>query len=61
VDASDKDSREGVNVVTCTACGCQSGLRWEGWRAYRVDEPERGGPPTLVFYCLACAQKLAPR
>ena len=58
MDASSRDSHEGVNVATCTACGCQSGLRWAGWRAYRVEDPESGGPPALAFYCQACAEKL---
>ena len=57
VDASDQGSRQKINVVTCVECGCSSGLRWAGWRAYRIDDPEIQEPPTLAFYCPACAER----
>ena len=42
-------------MVTCVECGALSGLRWTGWRAYRVDDPEYDEPPALAFYCPGCA------
>jgi predicted RNA-binding Zn-ribbon protein involved in translation (DUF1610 family) len=57
VDASDRGIREEANVVTCTECGSLSGLRWAGWRAYRIDDPELAEPPALAFYCPACAER----
>jgi hypothetical protein len=45
-----------ARVVCCVECGCSSGLRWAGWRAVRVDEPEYHEPPRLAFYCPACAE-----
>jgi hypothetical protein len=44
-----------AHVTTCKECGCHSGLRWAGWRAYRVDEPEYGDAPAIAFYCPSCA------
>jgi hypothetical protein len=46
-----------VNLVRCQECGCLSSLRWWGWRAYRTDDPELTEPPTLAFYCPACAER----
>jgi hypothetical protein len=43
-------------VVTC-ACGCLSTLRWSGWRAFVVDDPEELEEPGLVFLCPACAAR----
>lgn len=43
-------------LATCIECGSLSGLRWVGWRAYRVDDPEYDEPPALAFYCPACAE-----
>lgn len=41
--------------VHCTECKCSSGLYWHGWRAVRTDDPELDEPPSLAFYCPACA------
>ena len=49
--------RETTRVVACVECGCLSGLRWAGWRAYRVGDPELDGPPTIAFYCPTCAER----
>lgn len=57
MDTSGRDIREKTNVATCVECGCLSGLRWAGWRAYRIDEPELDEPPTLAFYCPTCAER----
>jgi hypothetical protein len=46
-----------VHVVTCAECGTLSGLRWAGWRAYRVDDPDTNEPPALALYCPACAEQ----
>jgi hypothetical protein len=48
--------RDEVRVVACAECGCLSGLRWAGWRAYRVDDPEYDEQPMLGFYCPACVK-----
>lgn len=45
------------NVVVCQECGRCSQLRWRGWRAYRIDDPNAGEPPALAFYCPACASR----
>jgi hypothetical protein len=34
-----------------------SGLRWAGWRAYRIDDPELVESPALAFYCPTCAER----
>lgn len=39
----------------CSECDRVSGPYWIGWRACRVDDPERDEPPSLAFYCPACA------
>ena len=57
MDASDRGIQAKVNVETCVECGCLSGLRWAGWRAYRTDDPELDEPPALGFYCPACAER----
>ncbi len=53
------DSHDGppVNVVACRECGRSSGASWHGWRAYRTDDPELNEPPSLAFYCRACAER----
>ncbi|MGH3003471.1 MAG: hypothetical protein ACRDM1_12570 [Gaiellaceae bacterium] len=62
-DGRATDAREhgrraaGAATVTCVECRSSSGLRWAGWRAYRVDEPELNEPPTLAFYCPTCAAR----
>jgi hypothetical protein len=39
-----------------------SGLRWTGWRAYRVDDPELAEPPALALYCPRCSlREFGPR
>jgi hypothetical protein len=48
-------SGETARVVCCAECGCSSGLRWAGWRAIRIDEPEYDEPPAIAFYCPTCA------
>ena len=45
-----------ARTVHCAQCGCLSGLRWAGWRAYRTDDPEYDEPPALAFYCPGCAE-----
>ena len=49
--------RDAVHLVRCQECGCLSSLRWWGWRAYRTDDPELSEPPSLAFYCPACAER----
>jgi hypothetical protein len=48
--------REQVRLVACLECGDQSDAGWSGWQAHRVDDPELDEPPTLGFYCPACAE-----
>ncbi|MBA3842779.1 MAG: hypothetical protein H0X39_09200 [Actinobacteria bacterium] len=43
--------------VHCAECDTSSGLRWRGWRGYRVDDPETDELPSLAFYCPACAER----
>jgi hypothetical protein len=56
VDASSRDLQQQANVAICTGCGTLSGLGWAGWRAYRIDDPERDDAPALAFYCPMCVQ-----
>jgi len=56
VDARGRGFRTRANVVTCDECGTFSGLRWAGWRAYRIDDPELEGPPALALLCPTCAE-----
>jgi hypothetical protein len=51
------NSKRSVSIMRCQECGCPSSLRWWGWRAYRTDDPELNEPPTLAFYCPACAER----
>ncbi len=46
-----------LNTVECRECGISSGAFWIRWRAYRTDDPELREPPTLAFYCPACAER----
>ena len=46
-----------ADVVVCIECKRTSGLRWQGWRAYRTDDPDLDGPPTLTFYCPTCSER----
>ena len=55
VEAGDRGLQLRANVATCVECGSLSGLRWAGWRAYRVDDPETNEPPALALYCPTCA------
>jgi hypothetical protein len=45
------------NLVRCAECACLSGLRWPGWRAYRMDDPAHGERPGLAFFCPECAER----
>jgi hypothetical protein len=57
VDARSRDRQREANVATCIECQTMSGLRWTGWRAYRVDDPELDEPPALALYCPRCARR----
>ena len=57
MDASSRDRQQQANVATCIGCGSLTGLRWAGWRAYRIDDPERDESPTLAFCCPTCADR----
>jgi len=57
VNASRDHRIQAVTTVRCAECKCSSGLYWQGWRAYRVDDPELGEPPAIAFYCPACADR----
>jgi hypothetical protein len=46
-----------VTTVTCAQCGTSSTGRWRRWRACRSDNPEFDEPPTLAFFCPACAER----
>jgi len=54
---TERETSEGVHVLACAECPRVSSLTARGWKAYRVDAPERDGPPQLVFYCPECAAK----
>lgn len=56
MDASGRDLQQRANVATCAECGCLSGLRWAGWRAYRIEDPELDESPALAFFCPTCAE-----
>ena len=55
-EARNEQVRKQTAAVACIECGRPSDARWSGWRAYRVDDPELDEPPTLGFYCPACAE-----
>ena len=55
VDASGRDHRRNRPTICCAECKRSSGLYWQGWRAFRTDDPESGEPPALAFYCPECA------
>ena len=43
--------------LVCVECRTVSSFYAWSWRAYRIDDPERHGVPTLAFYCPACADR----
>ena len=46
-----------ASTVHRIECHSSSGLRWSGWRAYRIDDLALGEPPALVFFCPTCADQ----
>lgn len=57
MSANSRNQERVTHSISCQECGSLSSLRWHGWRAYRADDPETGEPPTLAFYCPACAER----
>jgi hypothetical protein len=58
VNASSRDrQQQRATSVHCAECTCSSGLYWQGWRAFRVDDPDTDEPPALAFYCPSCAAR----
>jgi hypothetical protein len=56
LNAGRRDHRhQKATTVQCAECEISSGLYWQGWRAYRVDEPGTDEAPALAFYCPTCA------
>jgi hypothetical protein len=41
----------------CVECGAKPDERAEGWRGYRVDDPDGNELPELAVYCPCCAQR----
>ena len=60
-ESGNANSRDHQHVrdtsVQCAECKISSGLYWQGWRAYRTDDPELGEPPAVAFYCPTCATR----
>jgi hypothetical protein len=56
VSASSRNQQQ-INVVSCQECDVSSTTTWKGWRAYRTDDPETAEPPSIAFYCPACAER----
>jgi Zn finger protein HypA/HybF involved in hydrogenase expression len=54
---ADREISEDVHVLACAECPRVSSLTARGWKAYRVEAPERDEPPQLAFYCPECAAK----
>jgi hypothetical protein len=46
-----------VYELVCQECRGFSDERAEGWRGYRIDDPDKTAPPELVFYCPRCAAR----
>jgi hypothetical protein len=46
-----------ATTVQCVECAASSGLYWQGWRAYRVDEPGTDESPALAFFCPTCSRR----
>ena len=55
VNASDRGHLRKTAAIHCIECKSSSGLYWQGWRAFRTDDPELSEPPALAFYCPICA------
>ena len=53
----ERETSEDVHVLSCAECPRVSTITARGWKAYRVDDPERKEPPWLVFYCPDCGGK----
>jgi hypothetical protein len=57
MSAWSRHEEQTLNTVECRECGISSGAFWIRWRAYRTDDPELNEPPSLAFYCPACADR----
>jgi hypothetical protein len=54
---ADRRTSGDVRVFGCAECPRVSSASARGWRAYRVDDPDEGGPPEIAFYCPDCARR----
>jgi hypothetical protein len=58
VNASSWDHQDHrATTIQCVECKRSSGLYWQGWGAYRTDDPETAEPPALAFFCPTCAER----
>lgn len=58
MNASSRDHQPNrATTVQCVECTSSSGLYWQGWRAYRADDPETDEAPALAFYCPTCSDR----
>jgi hypothetical protein len=48
---------ESAEPLVCVECGTLSDNDAWGWRAYRMDDPERHWLPALALYCPICAER----
>ena len=54
---ADRETTEDVHVLACVECPRVSSISARGWKAYRIEDPERNEPPWLAFFCPDCAEK----
>lgn len=57
MNASRRDHQRRAESIHCSECNSSSGLYWQGWRAFRSDDPTLDEPPALAFYCPTCAKR----
>ena len=50
-----KDHQGNRESIQCAERDCSSGLYWQGWRAFRTDQPDLGEALALAFCCPVCA------
>lgn len=55
--SADHETSQDVHILACVECPRVSSVSARGWKAYRVEDPDRNEPPQLAFYCPECAAR----
>lgn len=55
--STDRTTGGDVHVLFCAECQRVSGITAQGWKGYRVDDPDQHEPPQIAFYCPHCERE----